>query len=197
MGRRRTSPAGTVTDQFGLFLQQADRLSKRRLMTSGLDTSLAITAGGGPPTVTWRRPDEEDFRSFLVDLRPFIADGEPVFLDRVFNLIERHVTNPRLREEARLSRKILGDVRDGADLHLEDRTPAQIADAFIDGTFHVDPAARERSTRPPGFFSDLDLWFVHSYCGGGRPPGGRSRLDHSTGSVNWHREPDAPDGCRV
>jgi len=166
MGRRRSNPVGTVTDQFGLFLQQADRLSKRRLMKSGLDTSLAITAGSGPPTVTWRRPDEEDFRSFLVDLRPFIAEGEPVFLDRVFNLIERHVTNLKLREEARHSRKILGDVREGADLHLEDRTPARIADAYVDGTFHVDPAARERSTRPPGFSTDLDLWFVQSYCGG-------------------------------
>jgi hypothetical protein len=166
MVRRRSSPAGTVTDQFALFLQQADHLSKRRLMKSGLDTNLAITAGGGPPTVTWKRPDEEDFRSFLVDLRPFIADGEPVFLDRIYNLIERHVTDPQLREEARQSRKILGNARDGSDLYLDDRTPAQIADAYIDGTFHVDPAARKRSTRPTGFSSDLDLWFVHSYCAG-------------------------------
>jgi hypothetical protein len=61
---------------------------------------------------------------------------------------------------------MLGNVREGSDLHLDDRTPAQIADAYIDGTFHVDPAARERSARPTGFSADLDLWFVHSYCAG-------------------------------
>ena len=134
-------------------------------MESGLDTNLAITAGGGrPPTVTWNRPDEEDFQAFLVDLRPFISPGEPVFLDRMYSLIEQHVSDPDLREEARRSRKALRDVQVGADLRLEDRSPVQIADAYIDGTFHVDPAAREQSARPAGFSADLDRWFVHSYC---------------------------------
>jgi hypothetical protein len=166
MGRRRSSPPKSATAHFGLFLEQTTRLSRRRLMESGLDTNLAIRAGGGPPTVTWNRPDEEDFQAFLVDLRPFMSPGEPVFLDRIYNLIEQHVSDPVLREEARRSRKVLRDVEVGADLHLEDRSPVQIADAYIDGTFHVDPAAREQSARPAGFSADLDQWFVHSYCAG-------------------------------
>lgn len=155
-----------MTAHFGLVLEQAERLSTRRLMQSRVDTDLTINVGGGLPTVTWKRPDEEEFQAFLVDLRPFISDGEPVFLDRIFNLIERHVTDPDLRDEARRSRKVLRDVEVGADLHLGDRSPAQIADAYIDGTFHVDPAARKQSARPAGFFADLDRWFVHSYCSG-------------------------------
>ena len=135
-------------------------------MQSGLDTNLTITAGGGSATVTWNRPDEEEFQAFLVDLRPFISEGEPVFLRRVYNLIELHITDPELREEARRSRNTLRDYEVGADLHLRDRSPAQIADAYIDGTFHVDPVAREQSARPAGFFADLDQWFVHSFCAG-------------------------------
>jgi hypothetical protein len=106
VGRRRGSPPKTVTEQFGWFLDQADRLSRRRLMQSGLDTNLTITAGGGSATVTWNRPDEEEFQAFLVDLRPFISEGEPVFLRRVYNLIELHITDPELREEARRSRNL-------------------------------------------------------------------------------------------
>jgi hypothetical protein len=85
LGRRRGSPPKTVTtEQFGSFLDQPDRLSRRRLMQSSLDTNLTITAGGGPATVTWNRPDEEGFQAFLVDLRPFISEGEPVFLRPVY-----------------------------------------------------------------------------------------------------------------
>ena len=127
------------------------------MVRSGFDTDIVIRAGGGPATVTWNRPDEEDFQAFLVDLRPFISDGEPVFLNRFYNLIERHVTDAGLREEARRSREILRDVEAGTDLHLGDRSPAQIADAYIDGTFHVDPEAREKSVRPLQFFADLDV----------------------------------------
>jgi len=166
VGRRRSSPPKTVIEQFGWFLNQTDRLSRRRLMRSGLDTNLTITARGATATADWRRPDEEEFQAFLVDLRPFISEGEPVFIDRIYSLIEQHVTDPKLRAEARRSRKTLRDVEVGADLHLGDRSPAQIADAHVDGTFHVDPAAREQSAQPAGFFADLDRWFVHSYCAG-------------------------------
>jgi hypothetical protein len=135
-------------------------------MQSGLDTSLHISVGRGVPTVTWKRPDDEEFQAFLVDLRPFISDREPVFLDRIYNLIERHITDPQLREEARQSRRILGDVRTGADLRRADRSPAQIADAYIDRTFHVDATARGESVRLLRFSADLDQWFVHSFCAG-------------------------------
>lgn len=117
---------------------------------TGATPNLTITAGGGSATVTWNRPDEEEFQAFLVDLRPFISEGEPVFLRPVYNLIELHITDPELREEARRSRNTLRDYEVGADLHLRDRSPAQIADAYIDGTFHVDPVAREQSARPAG-----------------------------------------------
>ena len=127
---------------------------------------MTITVGGGPPAVTWSRPDQEDFHAFLVDLRPFISPGEPVFLNLVYSLIERHVTDPQLRDEARRSREILRAVESGADLSMKGRSPAQIADAYIDGTFHVDPDARQRAAQTEGFFADLDQWFVQSYCAG-------------------------------
>lgn len=166
MGTRQGSPTFTVARRFSLFIEQADRLAGRRLVQSGIDTSLAITVGGGQATVRWNRPDEEEFQAFLVDLRPFISDREPVFLNTVYNVIEMHITDPDLCEDARRSRRIFRDVEAGADLRRGDRSPAQIAGAYIDGTFHADPAARERSARPPGFFADLDQWFVNSYCAG-------------------------------
>jgi hypothetical protein len=166
MGTRNDRPNFTVARRFGLFIEQADRLAGRRLVRSGMDTSLAITVGGGQATVSWKRPDDEEFQAFLVDLRPFISDREPVFLNTVYNVIELSVTDVGLRQEARTSRRVFRDVEAGADLRRGDRSPAQIAGAYIDGTFHVDPAAREQSQRPPGFFADMDQWFVNSYCAG-------------------------------
>ena len=163
MGSRNDSANFAVARRFGLFIEQADRLAGRRLVRSGLDTSLAITVGGGQATVSWKRPDDEEF---LVDLRPFISDREPVFLNTVYNVIELSVTDVGLRQEARTSRRVFRDVEAGADLRRGDRSPAQIAGAYIDGTFHVDSAAREQSQRPPGFFADMDQWFVNSYCAG-------------------------------
>jgi hypothetical protein len=130
MGTRQGSPIFTVTRRFSLFIEQADRLAGRRLVQSGMDTSLAITVGGGQATVSWNRPDEEEFQAFLVDLRPFISDREPVFLNTVYNVIEIHITDPDLCEEARRSRRILRDVEAGADLRRGDRSPAQIAGAY-------------------------------------------------------------------
>ncbi len=166
MGRRRRAPALTVAERFDLVIEQAGRLAGRRLMQAGFDTSLSIRVGGGPPTVIWAKPDQEDFRAFLVDLRPFISAKEPVFLARVYSLIERHVTDPQLRDEARASREKLRAVGSGADLREANRSPAQIADAYIDGTFHVEPDVRRRTERAEGFFADMDEWFVHHYCSG-------------------------------
>jgi hypothetical protein len=153
-------------ERFTLFCDQADRLAARRLVRNGLDTNMTIRAGGGPPTVTWSRPDDEDFRAFLVDLRPFISDGEPVFLNGIYNLIDQHVTDTGLREEARRSRSLFQAVESGADFRRSDRSPAQIAGDYIDGTFHVDPGARARSGSADPFSAQLDQWFVHDYCAG-------------------------------
>jgi len=118
-------------------------------MQSGLDTNLTITAGGGSATVTWNRPDEEEFQAFLVDLRPFISEGEPVFLRRVYNLIELHITDPELREEARRSRNALRDYEVGADLHLGDRSPARSPTRTLTGpsTLIQWPASNLRGQR--------------------------------------------------
>ncbi len=164
MGKRRGRAELMVAERLELFIEQAGRLANRRLVQAGFDTSLTITAGGGPPSVSWARPDQEEFHAFLVDLRPFISDQEPVFLNRVYNLIQCYVTDPKLRYEARKSRERLRAAESGAAFRQADRTPAQIADAYIDGTFHVDPDARRRMARPEGFFADLDRWFVQSYC---------------------------------
>lgn len=153
-------------ERFTLFCDQADRLASRRLVRTGLDTNMTIRGGGGPTTVTWSRPDEEDFRAFLVDLRPFISDAEPVFLNGIYNLIDQHVTDAALRAEARRSRSLFQAVASGADFRRADRSPAQIADDYIDGTFHVDPEARGRSASPDTFSAELDQWFVHDYSAG-------------------------------
>jgi hypothetical protein len=155
-----------VAERFDLVIEQASRLAGRRLMQAGFDTSLNLHVGGGPPAVIWSRPDQEDFRAFLVDLRPFISAGEPVFLDRVYSLIECHVTDRRLRDEARASREKLRAVESGDDLREANRSPAQIADAYIAETFHVDPDTRRRTQRNQGIFADMEEWFVHHYCSG-------------------------------
>jgi hypothetical protein len=88
-------------------------------------------------------PDEEDFRSFLLALRPFISKGEAVHIDRIYNLIETNVTHPVLVDAARSSRKTLKAAATGADFKVNNVDPADIAEMFINGRlFHADPTSR-------------------------------------------------------
>jgi len=56
-------------------------------------------------------PDEDDFRSMLMALRPVISEGEETYIGHIYNLIERHVTDPSLVGDGRRSRALLDDAK--------------------------------------------------------------------------------------
>jgi hypothetical protein len=144
MSRKLSTTPLAPSDAFDLFVEKAKELASRRLIQDGFETGLVIRAGGAEGlSVEQPEPDEEDFRSFLLALRPFISKGEAIYIDRIYNLIETNVSDPALRAAARSSRETLKAAASGAEFKINDIDPAEIADLFIKGRlFHSDPASR-------------------------------------------------------
>ena len=72
-----------------LFLDRAAELFGTRLARSGgLDTSFSINfdrATGARFSIS--NPDEEDLRSYLLTYRQFISNDEPVFVNKIHNVL--------------------------------------------------------------------------------------------------------------
>ncbi len=85
-----------------LFLRTTEELTSLRVVTGGglsnLETKVSWERGG-PPTFTSSEPDGEDFRSFLLTFRKFIARDSPVFVDRVANHLIREARGDEPKEK--------------------------------------------------------------------------------------------------
>ena len=69
------------------------------------------TRGGGAITVDV--PDHEDFRSYLLDLRPFTLSREDVHFASIGNILERTLTDDTLKERARANRRAWREAFEG------------------------------------------------------------------------------------
>lgn len=106
---------------------------------------------GGDFEIAMQPVDIEDLRSLVMDLRLFIAKGNPTHIDRVFNAAHRHVTDERLVDALKDVRKQwrLRWEKEGVARMLQEGgasyTAPEILDLWINGRwFHPDDAkARE------------------------------------------------------
>lgn len=110
-------------------------------------------------------PDEDDFRSMLLALRPLISEGEQTYIGYIYNLIEKHVTDPSLVDDGRRSRALLDDAKRGADFRLDAFTPGEIADLYLRGRyFHRDATKRGVLDALDGEHAKLFRYFLHQYA---------------------------------
>lgn len=163
--RRPTKHQRTVIDQFREFVRAAGELADTRLVQQGFQTELVIRAGGAPSwSVTTPMPDEDDFRSMLLALRPFLSKDEDVAIDGVYNLLELWLTDVQLVVAIRQSRESLADAKKGADLKT-DLSPGQIADAYLNGRyFHRDSTSQAVLDALDPETTKLYRYFLHQYA---------------------------------
>lgn len=98
-------------DDLRTFEERASSLLRKRILASGgLRLGFSINfSEGSPPTFAAREVDEEDLYSFLMAFRPFTMQGERVHLMKIFNLLERHLTNDAYKPSGPLA--AIGGVR--------------------------------------------------------------------------------------
>lgn len=128
------------------FVSQSERLLARPLMTegrlgSGFTTSHDRSSNKVEMTINSTEADE--FRSFMMDLRPFISEDEPVFVGKVVNLLLRELQGDEPQQQilshqrqykARMKKKVFAPA---ASTGLERQR--DLVDAYLNGRmFHAD-----------------------------------------------------------
>jgi hypothetical protein len=81
------------------FMDRLDKLGRTRLFRTGSEVSLTLEWKQGQPLeATTKEPDEDTLNAFVMVLRPILLESERTSLRRVFNLCDRHLVEPSLRE---------------------------------------------------------------------------------------------------
>jgi hypothetical protein len=149
-------------DQLEFFVAKVRELQSTRLLQQEF---------GFEFTVSWQRmealrfemrqPEEDHLRAFLLGFRQFVAPGEPICLNAIYNLCHRVIDSQELKGyliEARSAWKNAFK-KGGFNLVVDDRTitPEGIYDLWINGHyFHADIEKRrelERLIGPEAIFT--------------------------------------------
>jgi hypothetical protein len=153
MSRRNTTQnAFSVRESLELFVNRAEVLLSSRLILNGFGTSLSFGFDRVQGlTFSSKQPDEELLRSFLLTFRRFISEGEAVFLFRIFNLCQRHLTSENLKNYLIEARQYWSqEVRGGRTGHVNYKlneiqiSPEFITDLWINGYYFHDSPAKLR-----------------------------------------------------
>lgn len=138
-----------VTDarplKLDLFVQRFNELAATRLirrddlratfnLRMAVDTPLAFSA---------HAPDEDDLRSFLLTLRQFVSDKEPVFVRRIASILWQRCSGDTVRAELQAARSLFDrSMTQGTLQVIWDRArlrPDEVLDMWINGKyFHSD-----------------------------------------------------------
>jgi len=142
-----------VIQQLQLFSETVDELRNTNVMKKGLSSDMTIKSSKVGENwdvrfVTPKWPEEDDLRSFLLTFRMFISEKEPVFLNRIFNLSIKTLTDDRLKSFMIDAKEKWKKAEGEAVLSLKYQgkllTLDQIASLWISGKyFHKDPDKRQ------------------------------------------------------
>jgi hypothetical protein len=146
-----STPSELPIETLRRFVYNVEQLQARRLIEEqDLTGSMNLSAAkGGPLKIRYHEPDEEDFRSYLLDFRKFMAAREPIFLNRVLEVARRHVTSDEIVAGLASARSAWKDaLRKGTVRYMhndEHFSPETILDLWINGWyFHDDTDKRRR-----------------------------------------------------
>jgi len=131
------------------FSARADEMGKCRLLKRGFKAELTLHFEiMKPPMFTEAVVDNDDFRSFLTYLRPFVSEDEPVYVNRIANVCWKHLRDEKLKgflKEAR--RQWKESLKSGPfKLKISNQlwTPEHTTKLIINGYyFHCDQEKRE------------------------------------------------------
>lgn len=127
------------------FVQRADELLQRRIFKKGLPkTKLSWGFQAQPETIKSEFPDEEDFRSALLDLRLFYMTREDIQFYRVSGTLCKTLADDTLREHVKSIREIYKQNLEGCPLGIringkKQLTGEKVLDMYFNGRyFHPD-----------------------------------------------------------
>lgn len=138
-----------VVDDLRFVVSQAQQMLNRPLLTSnglqgGFSMSFNHTTG---LRFTAPEPDEDHFRSFMLDFRPFTMSGERIHLGRIMNVLEQYLTDTELRDAVRDVRrqwKLAQRGMVGLVINQRNYTADTVLSLFVNGYyFHHDSEKRE------------------------------------------------------
>jgi hypothetical protein len=136
--------AFSVLEQLELYRYKATELYEQPLIQSeyspGLNINYNQTEG---LRVVFREPDETELRSFLLTFRQFISDKEPVFLNRIYNLCQQHLTSDLLKGHLVDAREAWKQMQKQSGMKLvvdgQELMPERVTRMWINGYyFHTD-----------------------------------------------------------
>jgi len=136
--------------QLSLFISRSNEIKNTRAIKNGFNTQFKIHWDKEKGFITEiSQPNEEDLRSFLLLLRQFISDDEPIFLNRIYNLCYKYIDDDEIKSgliEARKNWKH-SHISCGMGVILENEifTPEYSTDLWINGYyFHNDEEKRKK-----------------------------------------------------
>lgn len=98
-------------------------------------------------SMRWNEPDAEQLDSFLIRFRPFVSQGEDVYLQNIHNLCFRAAKADELKRELQFAREHYSKVLKGLVVKIQFNgtaiTPEHLSDLWINGIyFHNDEKKR-------------------------------------------------------
>jgi hypothetical protein len=138
------------SEQLDDFLREADELRSRRLVRAGaLSDAVRLSSDGGGLSIALPTMDEEDLRSFLLGLRKFVSQSEPLHVNAIHNLLWKSIESESARDRlAEERRKWIQASRVGMiELVVDGQriAPSDILDWWINGVyFHQDKRKKAR-----------------------------------------------------
>jgi hypothetical protein len=95
--------------------------------------------------MSFNEPDPDDLRSFLLTFRQFLMTSEPIYLYRIYNVLEQAISDDDLRVRLRASRSLVkrSEKSIGTRFYMnrEEVTPKDNYEAWISSLFHSDSGA--------------------------------------------------------
>lgn len=121
-----------------VFLSRAQSLRNRRLVKDGLPKVSIETHVGRRIGHVTNFPDEEDFRSLLIEIRTFILKKEPNNFDRVCEILNGKLKTHEQEEQFEHIRKTYEEaLKETYIFHLADRqvTDEEILDLWLNAKY--------------------------------------------------------------
>ena len=128
-----------------IFFKRVEELKNIKIVREGYDSGFTLkwTKESGVPNFQFNQPDEDLFRSLLLSLRHFLQEKEPTFINRIYNICHRCLTNEKHKNYLVKSKKFLNEAMESTGVHLnidqKHFSPSYVWDIYINGLyFHSD-----------------------------------------------------------
>ena len=139
-------------EQFREFIKRANELVSSRIYKNGLpaiSTHTKINVSEGTIESSGSFPDEEDFRSMLLSLRPIYMQKEPVNFGKICNIVHQIITDSTKQTTVAKIRKAYNNtLNTNAEIAIQNNDqiykPYEILNTWLNyAYFHADKNAAQ------------------------------------------------------